>query len=105
METMAQERKLTEAERADEAARMQRARTGQQLPRTLHALCEQSARLIDCQHCGTMAGRPCRRPGGYHLHRFVRAYVRGLVRPEEFAVILSGLDVFTVASIVRDGAR
>lgn len=93
METMAHERKLTEAERAGER------------PRTLHALCEQAARLIDCQHCGTMAGRPCRRPGGYHLHRFVRAYVRGLVRPEEFTVILSGLDVFTVASIVRDGSR
>ena len=100
--TIAQERRLTEAERADEDARIERALTGQLRGRTLHAICEQSARLIECQHCGARPGKVCRRGGGYHLARFVRAYVRGLIIMDEMVTVLGGLDVFTAATIIRD---
>jgi hypothetical protein len=105
MKTISQpERKLTELERADEAARMARALIGQLRPRTLHAICEQSARLIPCPHCGARHSRTC--PGGYHLARFVEAYVAQLVTAEEMArVIQAAGDVFTLATIIRDGTR
>jgi hypothetical protein len=49
--TIPRERTATAAELADEATRAERARTDRQLPRTLHALCEQAARLVNCGHC------------------------------------------------------
>lgn len=102
------ERKLTEAERADETARIERALTGQQRPRTLHALCEQAVRPLRCLHCGQKPGRACTDAGGadgYHFSRFIRAYVEGRLVADEFAVVLGDLDVFTNATIIRDGAR
>jgi hypothetical protein len=42
-------RPLTELALADEAARMERARSGRQLPSTLRALCEQAAVLVPCR--------------------------------------------------------
>jgi hypothetical protein len=79
------ERKLTEAERAEEDARTGRALAGQPRPRTLHALCEQSARLVRCGQCGQKPGRACSDAGGvdgYHLDRFLRAIDRELITAE-----------------------
>jgi hypothetical protein len=97
------ERPVTELELAGENARMKRALTGRQRPRTLHAVCEQSARLIPCTCCGQVAGRPCDGWGGYHLARFVRAYLRHLMTAAEWATVLGDLDVFTSSTIIRDG--
>lgn len=105
-ETIPRERTAAAAELADEAARSGRARTGQQLPRTLHALCEQAARLVNCGHCWTGPGTPCDSPDGYHLARFARARRRGLLTvPEMSAVLMAAGPVFTDATIIRDGAR
>jgi hypothetical protein len=99
------ERTATAAELADEAARAERARTGQQLPRTLHALCEQAARLVNCGHCWARPGTPCDGLDGWHLARFARARKRGLLTAAEFASVTEGLDVFTGGTLIRDGAR
>ena len=99
------ERTATPAELDDVAARIERARTGQQLPRTLHALCEQAARLVNCGHCWARPGTPCVAPGGYHLARFARASVRGLMAADEFAVVLGGRDVFDGGTLIVDGQR
>jgi hypothetical protein len=97
---------LTELERADEAVRMERARTGQMRPRTLHALCEQAARLIPCEHCGQRPSRACQRPAGFHLARFAQARRRGLLTADEMAMVIwAAGDVFTAATIIRDGGR
>ena len=104
----APERHLTDLERAREAARMERARTGQLRPRTLHALCEQGARLIPCTYCGQKPGRACSDTwglDGYHLRRFVGAIGRGLMTVGELPTVLAGVDVFTLATVIRDGAR
>ena len=90
----------TPAELCDEISRADRARTGQQQPRTLHALCEQAARLIECPQCGARSGRVCRAVDGDRLGRFVRAAVEGLMVADEFATVLGGLDVFTNATII-----
>lgn len=95
-------RTATAAERADEAARIERARTGRQAPRTLHALIEQGARLVPCGHCWQHPGTPCDGPDGYHLARFCRAYRRGLITGPEMATVLAGYEVFIPATIVRD---
>lgn len=99
-------RTATAAELADHAARTERARTGRQLPRTLHALCEQSGRLVDCGHCWARPGTPCvSGPDGYHLARFARAYRRGLLTGPEFTGLIADGDVFTGATVIRDGEQ
>lgn len=103
--TIPRERAATAAELADEAARAERARTGRQHRRTLHALCEQAARMVECRYCGARPGTQCTRRGGYHLARFVRAFIQGRMAADEFAVVLGGLDVFTEATVIRDGQR
>jgi hypothetical protein len=103
--TIPRERIATAAELADEAARTEQALTGAQLPRTLHALCEQGARLANCGECWQKPGTPCDGPDGYHLARFARARKRGLLTEAEFASVTEGLDVFTSATVIRDGAQ
>ena len=49
--TVPPERTVTAAELADHAARAERALAGRQLPRTIHALREQGARLVQCPVC------------------------------------------------------
>lgn len=101
--TIPRERTATAAERADEAAQ---ACTGRQLPRTLHALGEQAARLVNCGHCWGRPGAPCDGPDGYHLARFARARRRGLLtEPEMAAVLTAAGPVFTEATLIRGGAR
>ena len=95
------ERTATPAELCGEISRA----GGQRRPRTLHALCEQAARLIGCPQCGARPGRVCHGRDGYCLGRFVQAYVQGLMVADEWATVLGGLDVFTNATIIRDGAR
>jgi hypothetical protein len=103
--TIPRERTAAAAELADEAARAERARACQQLPRTMHALCEQATRLVNCGHCWARPGTPCDGPDGYHLARFARASKRGLLTAVEFASVTEGLDVFHGATVIRDGAR
>jgi hypothetical protein len=103
--TIPRERTATAGELADEAARAERARTGQPLPRTLHALCEQAARLVNCGHCWARPGTPCEAPDGYHLARVARATRRGLMTVAEFATVTAPLDVFTDGTLIRDGDR
>lgn len=98
------ERTATAAELAADAARIERARTGH-ARRTLHALCEQAARLVNCGYCGARPGTPCVAPRGYHLARFARACLQDLMAVEEFTVALGGLDVFTGSTVIWDGAR
>ncbi len=101
-------RTATPAELCDEIIRAERALTGRQRPRTLHALCEQAARLIRCGQCGQKRGRACSDAGGldcFHLGRFAQAVVRDLMTAAEFARVIEDLDVFTAATIIRDGAR
>ncbi len=101
----APERTATAAELADEAARIERALTGRQLARTLHALCEQSARLVPCEECGAPSAMPCgRRPvPGSHLARFAAAYRRGLLTDAEMDTVLHAAGpVFTSHSLIRD---
>jgi len=85
---------------------MERARTGRQLPRTLHALCEQAAVLVPCGHCWAPRGALCATgPAGYHLARFGRARRRGLLTKAVLAAVLDEAGAFTLATIIRDGAR
>lgn len=96
---------LTTAERADHDARMERARTGRQLPRTLHALIEQGAKLTSCTACGAGHGAWCLcEANGIHLARFARARASGLISAAEFASVIADADVFTGSTIVLDGA-
>ena len=84
------------------------ARPSRQSPRTLHALCVQSAAVVPCPQCWAPGGTPCSRGAsglGYHVARFARARRRGLLAEAELATVLGGLDAFTNATIVRDGAR
>jgi hypothetical protein len=86
--------------------RMERALTGQQRPRTLHALCQQGARLVNCGECWQRPGRPCTvsGPDGYHLGRFMRAERRGLITRAELARVVSGFVVIGSHVIVLDVA-
>src|SRR5690348_9646930 len=98
------ERTVTEAERADEAARIERARVGTQPPRTLHAICEHAACLVNCGQCWARPGTPCDGDDGYHVARFTRASRKGLLTAQDMATVLEAAgDVFTNATIVRDG--
>jgi hypothetical protein len=101
------ERTATPAELCDESARIERALSGQQKPRTLHALIEQGARLVPCGHCGRGPGVFCLAPYGcYHLARFAEGRHRGLITANEMAtVIQTAGDVFTAATLIRDGER
>jgi hypothetical protein len=100
------ERTATAAELADHDARAERALTGQQLPRTMHALCEQAVRLVNCPQCWARPGSPCTITGvpGYHLARWGRAERRGLITRAELAGVVAGLDVIALHVIIRDGA-
>ena len=94
----------TAAQLADEDARLDRALTGQQRPRTLHALIEQGARLVPCGHCWQRGGRPCTvsGPDGYHLARFMRAERRGLLTRVELARVVAGFTVIAPHIMVLD---
>jgi hypothetical protein len=99
------ERTATPAEVADESARATRAQTGRQFPRTLHALCEQAARLLPCEHCGAAPGTPCDGPDGYHLARFAAARRRGLITAQEMDAVLDAAGVITNGTIIEGGVR
>ncbi|MGH3222575.1 MAG: hypothetical protein ACRDPY_28415 [Streptosporangiaceae bacterium] len=105
--TIPPERMATPAELADHDARVERALTGYQLPRTLHALAEQGARLVNCGQCWQRPGRPCTvsGPPGDHLARYQRAERRGLITRAELAAVVETLDVIAAHVIIRDGAR
>jgi hypothetical protein len=104
-DTVNQPRKLTEAERADEAARIERALSGQQRPRSLQAIIEQAARLVNCGQCWARPGTPCDGADGYHVARFCRASRKGLLTGQDMATVFETAGVFTNATIIRDGAR
>lgn len=103
------ERTVTPAELEAERARIDLLSGGQTPPRTLHALCEQAAVLVPCGQCWAPSGTPCSRGTsgpGYHLARFARSRRRGLITEDELGRVLElAGDVFTPATIIRDGAR
>ena len=92
------------AQRADEAARIERALTGQHLPRTMHALAEQGARLVHCGQCWQRPGRPCTvsGPAGDHLARYMRAERKGLITRTELAGVVRQLGAIAAHVIVLD---
>lgn len=99
------ERTATPAELADTAARLERARSGRQSPRTIHALIEQGAVLTGCSACGAGPGSWCLcEATGIHLCRFARARASGLISAAEFASVIADADVFTGSTVVLDGA-
>ena len=73
------------------------------VPRSLEVLVEHVRTETPCTHCGSAPGAACRWQGrrGVHLARFIRAYILHLVTADELAVVLGGLDVFTVATNIR----
>jgi len=91
---------------------MERPRTGQPLPRSLHDICE-AARPVPCGWCWGDRGEHCaftgttRRPvEGYHLAKFARARRKGLLSETDMAVVLEAAgDVFTPGTVIWDGAR
>ncbi len=76
-------------------------------PRSLEVLLAAVRAEVPCPHCGAKPGLGCAWQGrrGVHLARFVRAYILGLITVAEWPAVLGDLDVFTNATIIRDGAR
>ncbi len=74
--------------------------------RTLHEICEAAARC-NCGACWAHPHEPCATvpPGGTHLARIARAVRRGLLDAADMSPALAGLDVFSGATVIRDGAR
>lgn len=73
--------------------------------RSLAEICR-AARQANCGHCWQVPGKPCTRvPEGDHVARFGRAARRGLITGTELVVVLSALDAFTTATIVKTPAR
>ena len=79
----------------------------QTTPRSLEVLVEHVRAEALCLHCKASPGKPCKRQGrqGVHLARFVHAYVLHLITPREIALVISGHDVITAATIIRTEAR
>jgi hypothetical protein len=73
--------------------------------RSLHEICE-TAKLTSCAFCDARPGSWCLVTGapGIHLARFARARTTGLLTAAEFASVIADADVFTGATVVRDGA-
>lgn len=75
-------------------------------PRSPEVLIQHVRTIVQCPHCGAQAGNRCGIHGrGIHLGRFIHALVLRKITVEEIAVVLGDLDVFTNATIIRDGAR
>ena len=98
------ERTVTAAELADESARIERALTGQQLPRTLHALAMQGARLLLGPQCWQRQCLPCSvsGPPADHLSRHMEAERRALITRAELAGIAAQLEVIAPHVLVPD---
>ena len=98
------ERTATAAELADETAHAERALAARQLPRTIHALREQGARLVQCPVCWQRPGLRCTRfyPPGDHLGRYQRAERQGLITRAELGSVVAALEVIAAHVIVRD---
>ncbi len=80
-------------------------RTGTAAVRCLPEICE-AAKLTNCAICGAGHGWAClvAGPPGCHLARLARARASGLITAAEMTSVLQDSDVFTGATIVRDGA-
>ena len=102
--TVPPERTVTAAELADHAARAERALAGRQLPRTIQALREQGARLVQCPVCWQRPGLRCTRfyPPGDHLGRYQRAERQGLITRAELGSVVAALEVIAAHVIIRD---
>lgn len=87
-------RKLTEAERADEARRLANARlTG-------------AVRWRPCPVCGTGSYSPCQvRPAGDHLARWLATYAAGKITRADLIGVVGGLVVISAAQLVEERAR
>ena len=105
--TVPTERTVTTAELANETARIERARSGPQLPRTLRALAMQGARLLVCPHCWQRRWLPCSvsGPPGDHLARHMEAERRGLITRADLVRLIAQLDVIAGHVLVLDVTR
>ncbi len=92
--TPAPERTLTEAERADEAARTERARV------------IGGVRRNACPPCGARAYGPCQvsSPGDC-LARWLSASALGWISREDVTKVVAGLVVITAGQLVGEHAR
>lgn len=74
--------------------------------RSLHEICE-AARRGRCGYCGQKPRRACTDAGGqdgYHVARFAAAFKAGLISGRELVAVLHAAGVFTVSTVIRDGA-
>lgn len=76
-------------------------------PRSLELLLQAVRVEVPCPHCGARPGTGCAYQGrrGVHLNRFVRAYTTYKITVDEIARVLGSREVFTMATIIRDGDR
>lgn len=70
----------------------------------------QAARQAPCSHCcAALPGEPCLSAAGtagVHLARYAAARKAGLITAAAFAAAVAAAgDVFTGATVIRDGAR
>jgi hypothetical protein len=86
-------RVLTQAEHADEAARLARARIGG------------AVRRKRCGQCGAGAYGPCSvRPAGDCLARYLTGYADGRISRGDLIGAISGLVVITTVQLVEERA-
>jgi hypothetical protein len=71
--------------------------------RSLHEISEDT-RQANCPHCWQRPGPPCTvsGPSGDHLARYQRAERRGLIRREDLAAVVAGLEVIAAHVIIRE---
>jgi len=63
-----------------------------------------AARQVMCSMCWAPPGTPCQHPAGSHLARYMRARRQGLLTERDMDTVLDAADVFTTATVIRDGA-
>lgn len=80
----------------------------QTTPRSLEVLTAFLRAEMPCPHCGARPGTSCKRQGprAVHLARWVRGYTLHRITPRELETLAGLLPVaFTIATVIRDGAR
>ena len=78
------------------------------VPRSLEVLTAFLRAEMPCPHCEASPGTSCNRQGprAVHLGRWVRGYATHRITPRELETLAGLLPaVFTIATVIRDGAR
>jgi hypothetical protein len=64
-----------------------------------------AARQVMCSMCWAPPDTPCQQhPAGSHQARYIRARRQGLLPERDMDTVLDAADVFTTATVIRDGA-